>query len=405
MKRFIGGILFFVVIVALVGCNSTTKQSQFGREESVDAGISPHDMNTEIQQNISMDGLSIAIVTSPSPVTDGCFNQASYDGILAYIKQFPNAQITPIRETSGLNEFSVDMVEQISNNYDVIVCSGYEFAGVGEVALKHKNTKYIIVDSFPQNSNGEVLQMDNVYGMQFKEEQGGFLAGIVAASETKTNKVAEINGIAVPSNCSYQLGFEAGIKYSNQKYGTEASYIELKEYSGTDINGIDVGGNYVNSFNDEFIAKEITYMLIDEGIDVIFPAAGSSGNGVFTVVKNNPSCSIIGVDVDQSYLGETQKGNIVITSVIKNITLNVYEQLIEIANGEFEGKNETLGVDTNSIYAITDEKSTNMSDLTRKRLEEVQRLLLERKIIVPSFYNDYTITNFPGYGGGQYEEN
>ena len=228
------------------------------------------------------EGLNIAIVSSPSGVDDGSFNQNNYEGILAFIEANPSASVTPVKEESGDVAAAVQAVADIVADYDVIVCCGFQFAGIGAVAQENPDVNFILVDAYPTDAEGNEVEVANIYAMQFKEQESGFCAGIAAALETKTGKVAVVNGIAYPSNVNYQYGFESGVNYANKVYGTTAEVVEITSYAGTDVTGANVGGNYVGNFNDEATGKVVAEALIGEGVDMIFVAAGASGNGVLT---------------------------------------------------------------------------------------------------------------------------
>jgi len=125
--------------------------------------------------------------------------------------------------------------------------------------------KFILVDSNPTDAEGTEVTCDNVYAMTFKEQESGFFAGLAAALESTTKKVAVVNGIAYPSNVNYQYGFESGVNYANAKYDAGVEVVELPSYAGTDVTNTNVGGNYVGSFADEATGKVVGKALIDEG--------------------------------------------------------------------------------------------------------------------------------------------
>ena len=82
----------------------------------------------------SAKGLNIAIVSSPSGVDDGSFNQDNYNGILSFIEEHPESKVTPVKEPTGDTAACIKTVNDIVADYDVIVCDGFQFAGIGEVA-------------------------------------------------------------------------------------------------------------------------------------------------------------------------------------------------------------------------------------------------------------------------------
>jgi basic membrane protein A len=254
----------------------------------------------------------------------------------------------------------------------------------------------ILVDSAPTDAEGNTVELPNIYSMQFHEEESGFFAGITAALETRTGKVAVVGGMAFPSVVNYHFGFNSGVSYANKHYGTKAQIVELPSYAGTDVTGKAIGGNYVGGFADEATGKVIGQALINQGADVLFAAAGASGNGVFTAAKEASSVYIIGVDVDQYDDGFKGSENIMLTSAVKVMHTNVTKQLQAIKDGSFRGQNVVLGADTDSTGYVSVEGRSRLSAATRTRLQETYTLLKAGTIVPAANFNGHTPTNFPG---------
>lgn len=334
--------------------------------------------------------LRIAIVTSPSGVDDGSFNQNNYEGIQDFIKNHPGSTVTPVRETSVEN--SVNAVLNILADYDVIVTPGFQFSSIYDLAINNPEKAFILVDTFPAGDQ----QADNIYAMVFAEEESGFFAGVAAALETKTGKVAVVNGIAYPPNVNYQYGFESGVQYANKHFGTTAQAVALPSYAGTDVTGANVGGNYVGDFSDEMTGKVVGEALLAEGVDILLVAAGDSGNGVFTAVKENGQTMVIGCDLDQYDDGANGDKNIVLTSVVKNMRINVERCLNAIADGTFKGENVVLHADTDSTGFVSAQGRQQLSEETLSKLVELYELVKAGKIVPAANFNGHTPGNFPG---------
>ena len=342
------------------------------------------------------DGLKIAIVTSLTGVDDGNFNENNYNGILKFIENHPTATVKAIKEETGDPAAGVQAVADIVADYDVIVTPGFQFAGVSSVAVENPDKKFILIDSEP-TPVGDQKTFDNIYSMMFAEQEGGFFAGMAAALETKSNKVAVVNGIAYPSNVNYQFGFESGVEFVNKTYAKNVEVIELSGYAGTDVNGVDVGGNYAGSFGDEATGKVIGNALIKKGVDQIFVAAGGTGNGVFTAVKEaKGDVKVIGCDVDQFDDGVNGSENIVLTSAAKFMGMNVEKQLNSIVDGSFKGGNVVLHADSDSTGFIKEEGRHQLSEDTLTKMNEAYKLVKEGKIVPASNFNGYTPEKFPG---------
>ncbi|MDR1046524.1 MAG: BMP family ABC transporter substrate-binding protein, partial [Treponema sp.] len=254
----------------------------------------------------------------------------------------------------------------------------------------------ILVDTAPVDAEGNTIELSNIYSMQFHEEESGFFAGIAAALETKTGKVAVVGGMAFPSVVNYHFGFNSGVAYANKHFGAGAQIVELPSYAGTDVTGKAIGGNYVGGFADEATGKVIGQALINQGADVLFAAAGASGNGVFTAAKEASNVYIIGVDVDQYDDGFKGNENIMLTSAVKVMNINVTRQLQAIKDGAFKGQNVVLGADTDSTGYISSESRSRLSANTREKLREAYALLRAGKVVPAANFNGHTASNFPG---------
>ncbi len=374
-KRVIGLLLCGVMAFSMLatGCSSNNAPEEEQQQ---------NDTNAE-----SEGGLKIAIVSSPSGVDDGSFNQNNYEGILRFIENHPDASVTPVKEESGDTAAAVQAVADIVADYNVIVCCGFQFAGIGSIAQDNPNVDFILVDSNPTDAEGNEIEAANVYAMTFAEQESGFYAGVAAALETKTNKVAVVNGIAYPSNVNYQYGFESGVNYANKNLSTSAEIVEIASYAGTDMTGANVGGNYVGTFADEATGKVVGNALINEGCDILFVAAGGSGNGVFTAAKEATDVKVIGCDVDQYDDGTNGDSNIVLTSVLKVMDKNVEKQLNAVIDGTFGGKNDLLGADTDSTGYVKEEGRQQLSAETITKLDEVYELVKSGTVVPASNFN------------------
>jgi basic membrane protein A len=342
----------------------------------------------------AQEGLKIVIVTSPSGVDDGSFNQDNYEGINAFIAAHPTATVVPVREQDVAN--AIPAVEAVVADYDVIVTPGFQFARIAQLAQDNPEKRFILVDSFPSDADDQEVEVENIYAMQFAEQESGFFAGIAAALQTKSGKVASVHGIAYPSNVNYQYGFASGVNYANKNLGASAQIVELPSYAGTDVTGANVGGNYVGDFSNEAGGKVVGESLLAEGVDIIFVAAGASGNGVFTAVKENGAAFVIGCDVDQYVDGTNGSANIVLTSALKVMAPNVAKQLEAIDDGSFKGGNEVLTAQTDSTGYVKTEGRHQLTPETLEVLEDAYAKVKSGEIVPASNFNGSTPSDFKG---------
>lgn len=391
MKKILSVFLSAAMVGALLtGCGGSSTTQTTAAAESAEASEA-----VEVSEAAG-DGLKIAIVTSPSGVDDGSFNQDNYNGILAFIAENPNATVTPVREETGDTAAAIQAVADVVADYDVIVCCGFQFAAIGSIANDNPNVKFILVDANPVDAEGNETSCDNIYAMTFKEQESGFFAGVAAALESQSKKVAVVNGIAFPSNVNYQYGFESGVNYANAKFDAGVEVVEIASYAGTDVTSANVGGNYVGSFSDEATGKVVGKALIDQGCDILFVAAGGSGNGVFTAAKEASGVKVIGCDVDQYDDGANGSDNIILTSGLKIMGMNVEKQLNAIKDGTFKGENVLLGADTDSTGYVKAEGRNQLSDDTIAKLDETYPLIKDGTIVPAANFNNIQPDDFPG---------
>lgn len=378
-KTVAAALCVFAMAFAFAGCSSSSSSNDSDASASDEGGKA----------------LKIAIVSS-SGVDDGSFTEDCYNGIKEFVADHSDCTVTDIKETDM--DKLIPTVESLVGDYDVFVLPGFNFAAIGDIASANPDKYFIVVDSTITDSEGNAMSLDNVYTMTFREQESGFLAGVAAALETKTNKVAVVNGMAFPSNVNYQKGFESGVNYANAHYGTDVEIVEEKSYAGTDVAGNDVGGNYVGGFGDEAQGKVVGQTLIDNGADVLFVAAGASGNGVFTAAKEAKNVYVIGCDVDQYDDGKNGDSNIILTSALKIMDTNVTRVLTEIYDGTFKGADDRLGSDTDSTGIVTEDGRQQLSAETIEKLEEVEKGIKDGTIVPAADVteNEYKPDDFPG---------
>ena len=366
-------LLLIITITALAGCGNKT--------------AAPRDK----------DALRIALITSPDGPQDNAFNRSSYEGIQNFLKKHPKSTLTCIQETTAEQSAAILLLENIVADFDVVVCTSFVFGAATELGRENPDTRLILVDCSAVGQDGQPTDVPNIYGMNFAEEESGFCAGVAAALTTRTGKVGGLYGIAFPPVVNYQYGFESGINYANKHYGTHAENISLPSYSGIDVTGKKVGGNYAGSFADPATGKVISKELIKRGCDVLFGPAGATVNGMFTAVKEAPAGTwAIGFDADQYDEGVIGNRNIILTSALKRMDLNVERQLTLIAQEKFQGKNERLNAASDSTGCVTTPGRHQMSPQTVEKINEVMGLIREGKIKPAAYGTPYTPENFPG---------
>ena len=272
------------------------------------------------------------------PKGDLSFTDSAYRGVQAAEKQGVTL-VSELAATVGEPDSAkVNRLNQlVKAGANTIVAVGYDYGAALTTAAKaNPSVHFAIVDSV-------VTGVPNVASLTFASEQDSFLVGVAAALKSKTGHVGFIGGVNVPLIQQFQAGFDAGAKAANSKIVIDDKYItQPPDNSG-----------YSSPDKGQTIAKG----MYDGGADVIFPAAGGSGTGVFQAAKAAGKYAI-GVDSDQ-YVSPTLTAvkNVIITSAVKNVDVATYQFAASVAAGKpqegvqtFDLKNGGVGISTSGGF-------------------------------------------------------
>ena len=248
---------------------------------------------------------------------DKSFNDSAAAGLEAAKKKF-GVTAKEITVTQGTDSEREDKLRLLAKaGYNPIIAVGFLYAGpLKAVASDYPNVQFGIID----DASVDLL---NVAGLIFAEEQGSYLAGVAAALASKSGKVGYIGGVRIPLLQKFEAGFVAGVKATNKKATVDVKYVtEFPDFSG---------------FNDPAKAKVIAKGMIDRGVDVIYSAAGASGAGNFAAAAEAAFAGkkvwTIGSDTDQYLTVSAAEKKNMLTSMIKRIDTAVYDVIAASAKG------------------------------------------------------------------------
>ncbi len=234
--------------------------------------------------------IKVALVLN-GPVTDSSLNSAAYDGLKRFQSDY-KAEIAVVEKVT-LADASDVFSELARREYSLILGLGYEYGFILEkVASKYPKTFFCSV-------SGEVNEAPNLCSFKFKDDQYGYLIGLVAGLNTSTNKVGIVVGKQTPSVEKTIIGMRKGLKSVNPK--------------------ADLVVSYINTWDDITKGKEAGVAQINTGVDVITHLAGISGIGVIKAAEE-ADISVIGAITDQHDLAPST----VITSGIEDASQLVY---------------------------------------------------------------------------------
>ncbi|MCR8644972.1 BMP family ABC transporter substrate-binding protein [Paenibacillus sp. N1-5-1-14] len=300
--------------------------------------------------------VKIGMVTNVGGVNDKSFNQGAWDGLQNLGKE-TGASVKYLESKSNA-DYIPNLSQFVKGNYDLTWGIGLPLSdAVKEIASKNPEEKLAIIDN--------VVELPNVASILFSENEGSFLAGVVAGMMTKTNKVAFIGGLEIPVIKRFEVGFKAGVLAANP---------DAK-----------VSTNYTGAFDKPDFGKAAAASMYNSGVDIIFHASGETGNGVFNEaksrVKQGKTAWVIGVDMDQSVeFGD----EVTLTSMVKRVNDAVLRVSKDMMDGKFAGgKTTVLGLKENGV-GLADTSSKNVPADVLAKVEEFKAKIISGEIKVPT---------------------
>jgi len=274
--------------------------------------------------------LKVGVVTDVGQLEDKSFNQAAYEGGKAAAESM-GSQFDVI-VTQNISDYKQNIQTFIDQGFNVIITVGFLMTTDTAIAAKaNPDVHFIGVDQgICVDENGDPDQtfackgdaatlLPNFQGIQFAEEQAGYLAGIVAASISKTGTIGAVGGTNLPAVVAYNAGYVQGAKSVNPDIKT------LYQETNPDPS---------KGFNDPATGKAIAKQFIGQGADVLFQIAGLTGQGVLEAACDAGIYGI-GVDVDQvEALPNLSK--CIVTSAEKKLKDTVQAVTESVASGSFQ---------------------------------------------------------------------
>ena len=249
---------------------------------------------------------------------------------------------------------------------DLVVGVGFIFSDdLTQLAKEYPNTKFAGIDySIGVDSLGHPIPPPpNLAALKFREEEGSFLVGALAALISKTGKVGFVGGMNFPLIHKFDAGFRAGVKHVCPRCTVVSQY----------------AGVTPEAFRNPGRGKELALSQYQQGIDVIYHAAGSTGLGVFEAARQTGKLAI-GVDADQY---QEAPGHI-LTSMVKGVDVAVFEATRWVKDGTFKGGVYQLGLKEGGVGYVFDEHNQALIPApVRARVEQLREEIVAGRIKVP----------------------
>lgn len=269
----------------------------------------------------SADVFCVGLVTDVGKINDKSFNQSAWEGVQRAEKEL-GAKIQYI-ETVDAKDYAKNIGTFGDAGYDVIVTVGFALGEATDAAAAtYPNVKFIGVDQFQAET------VNGVSGLNFPEDQAGFLVGALAAMMSQSHKIGAVCGTdVVPPVWRYGEGYKAGAAYADGMNGTTTEVFVVYHS--------DVG--FDKTFTDPEWGASTANSMMDQGADAIFGCGGITGNGAITAAAQAGKFAI-GVDSDQ-YLTLPEAAPRMLSSAMKLITPGVFDLIKAAKDGTLQSGN------------------------------------------------------------------
>src|SRR4051812_10347684 len=229
-----------------------------------------------------------------------------------------------VSESADATAYEPNLTGAADAGAQLVVGVGFNLTdAINTVAPQYPDTFFQLIDS--------VSDAGNVQSVLFKEQQIGYLAGIVAGKVTKTNKIGIVGGQRIPPVIRYEVGFVAGVKSVN----ADAQVII----------------NYTDTFGDQDLGKQTAAAQFNQGADIIFPIAGLTGTGAYLAAAELNKMGeiwVVGVDTAQDHLAPGYE----LCVAQKGVDFAVYEACKAIVDGDFKTGTQNLGLSEGGVSIV-----------------------------------------------------
>ncbi len=307
--------------------------------------------------------IKVGIVFDVGGRGDKSFNDSAYNGLQKAIKEL-GIEAQYIEPGEGADRESALRL-LASEKFDLILGIGFIFTDdLTNIAKEYPDRKFAGVD-FVVNMDDKgnpLMPAPNIAALKFKEEEGSFLVGALAALLTKTDKVGFIGGMDIPLIHKFESGFIQGVKAAKPEVQTISNY----------------AGVTSSAFKDPAKGKELAMSQYGNNVDIIYHASGSTGLGIFEAARSLNKLAI-GVDSDQF----TEAPGYILSSMVKKVDVAVYQIIKETIDNKFKGGVKVFGLKEDGVaYVYDDNNKALIPDEINKKVNVLRDKIIKGEIKV-----------------------
>jgi basic membrane protein A len=310
-------------------------------------------------------GVDVGIVFDVGGRGDKSFNDGAYAGADSAIK-YLDANVRYIEPGEGADR-EAGLRLLAAERLDLVMGIGFIFTDdLTRLAREYPRIAFAGIDyALATDAQGNVIPPPaNVAALKFREEEGSFLVGALAALVGGSKSVGFIGGMDIPLIHKFEAGYRAGVMH------VCPDCTVLVQYAGVTP----------EAFKNPGKGKELALSQYQRGVNVIYHAAGATGQGLFEAARATDKLAI-GVDADQA----AEAPGHVLTSMVKGVDAAVYTTIQHVKNGTFRGGVYSFGLAEGGVgYVYNEENRGFVPDSVRARLEQLKAEIIAGRIRVPS---------------------
>ncbi len=301
----------------------------------------------------------------PAVVFDmgGKFDKSFNQSVFAGVEKFRKETGIKYREFEVTNETQREQAlrKMAQRGHSPIIGVGFAQApAIKDIATEYPDLKFAIIDS--------VVDLPNVQSYIFKEQEGSYLVGVLAAMASKTGKVGYIGGMDIPMIRAFGCGYEQGARMANPN-------IEVIH---------NMTGSTPSAWNDPGRGSELSKGQFDRGVDVIYAAAGGTGVGVYQAAKDSGKLAI-GVDSNQNHLHP----GTMLTSMLKRVDVAAYNTFKSAMDGTWKAGIYNLGLKEDGVgWALDEHNRALITPAMEAKVEQIRADIIAGKIAVHDYRTD-----------------
>ena len=311
------------------------------------------------------DALDVGIVFDVGGRGDKSFNDGAYAGAMRAVREL-GANVRFIEPGEG-SDREAGLRLLAAEGMDIVIGVGFIFTDdLTLLAKEYPGVRFAGVDlAVATDAAGNpILPPPNLAALKFREEQGSFLVGALAALVGDSDRIGFVGGMDVPLIHKFEAGYRAGVAHVCPRCVVVAQY----------------AGVTPEAFSNPGRGKELALSQYQQGVDVIFHASGSTGLGVFEAARQTGKLAI-GVDADQY----AEMPGSVLTSMVKGVDAAVYDAIAATKAGTFQGGIRQFGLAESGVGYVYDANNEPLIPAAvRARVEQLRDSIIAGHITVPS---------------------